>query len=147
MSASHFLYINHVSAKKLAMRCPPLQFIFPGIGTICIIEHIALFILWDYFTAISHLNKSPPINNYKVGLSTVGPGPLVGGGGGGEKREKEEKKEREEGRLNPTMCNLPYINPTSGGGWVGKYGQGENILLIWTDAQSALDDDWWMGRG
>ena len=34
-----------VTANKLALRCPPLQFIFPGIGTICIIELNHLFIL------------------------------------------------------------------------------------------------------
>ena len=36
-----------VTAKQLVMRCPLLQFIFPGIGTICIIKLLPLFILWD----------------------------------------------------------------------------------------------------
>ena len=35
-----------VTAKQLVMRCPLLQFIFPGIGTICIIKLLPLFILW-----------------------------------------------------------------------------------------------------
>ena len=42
-----------VTVKKLAMSCPPLQFIFPGIGTICIIELIALF-LYGIISLPSH---------------------------------------------------------------------------------------------
>ena len=46
-----------MTVKKLTMHWPPLQFIFPGIGTICIIELISLFtharvIMWKLQDAV-----------------------------------------------------------------------------------------------
>ena len=43
------------------MLCPLLQFTFPGIGTICIIKLLLLFILWD----MRGVNKSNHIQQFE----------------------------------------------------------------------------------